>query len=272
MAPLIQKMHETAAFLRDSGIDGADTALILGSGLSAVADILDARVEIPYAQIPHMVPSGVTGHRGTLVYGTIGTSHVLAFCGRLHHYEGHPMAQVAYPVRILQALSVPRCLLTAAAGGIHPDYAAGDLVLVTDHINLMSENPLRGPHDPELGERFPDMSDAYSGALCAEILAVADALRIKVHKGIYAGLGGPNLETPAEYGFLRTIGADLVGMSVVPEVIVGAQAGIAMAAICVVSNLVPPEHPIVATTIADVIRTVERSVPKLQEIGRAMMS
>jgi purine-nucleoside phosphorylase len=162
---------------------------------------------------------------------------VLMFCGRLHYYEGYPMWRVAYPMRILQALEVKSALLTAAAGGLREDLKVGDLVLIRDHISLMPDNPLRGIIDPKLGDRFPDLTVAYNHAFASELKSAANREQIDLKEGVYAGLQGPSLETQAECNFLRFAGGDIVGMSIIPEVIIGVQAGIRMAALCVVSNL-----------------------------------
>ena len=233
---LYERMLESAAFLRSKGVGQVDTGMILGSGLGATDEILDTTIEIPYSKIPFLAQSGAPGHKGVLKYGDIGGMKALLFCGRLHYYEGYPMWQVSYPVRILQALRTPRAITTAAVGGLSDQMHPGDMVLITDHINLMPENPLRGVVDPRLGDRFPDLTRAYDPEWSAFLRKTADEQGITLKSGVYAALMGPSLETQAECGSLRAVGADVVGMSVVPEVITGVQAGIRMAAICIVSN------------------------------------
>lgn len=240
---LYTQMHTSAAWLRTRGIGGADLGIILGSGLGELSNVLSDRISIPYSEIPHMPRTGVVGHAGVLEYGTLGKRRVLMFRGRLHFYEGHQMWKVTYPMRLLQVLGVPDVLLTAAVGGVSQRVSAGDLVLITDHINLMGDNPLRGIDSAGLGDRFVEMRGGYHSAWRAEIRQAAERAGVQVGEGVYAAMGGPSLETPAECRFLNLIGADVVGMSVVPEVIVGVQAGIRMAALCVVTNINwPPEH------------------------------
>lgn len=230
-------MQESTDFLRQRGIAEVDLAIILGSGLGAVQNILDEEVSIRYSQIPHMPLSSAPGHEGVLRYGRIGSKRVLMFCGRIHYYEGFQMWQVVYPIRILQALQVQELIITAAVGGLNQDLRPGDLVVLTDHINLMPDNPLRGLVDDQLGERFPDMTVAYDPDLRSHLAAVADELGMVLKTGVYAALQGPSLETQAECAFLRQAGADVVGMSVVPEVITGVQARMRIAGVCVVSNM-----------------------------------
>jgi len=269
---LYENMLESADYLRARGIAQVDTAMILGSGLGATDEILDDFIEIPYSKIPHLAQSGAPGHQGVLKYGNIGAARVLMFCGRLHYYEGYPMWQVSYPVRILQALRVPRAIVTAAVGALSDSFAPGDLVLVRDHINLLPENPLRGVVDPRLGERFPDLTMAYHPKWSGHILETAETQGIQLKSGVYAALMGPSLETQAECEFLRSIGADLVGMSVVPEIIVGVQAGIRMTAVCIVSNMAWHAGVPIKATVAEILATAGAQVPKLTKLIRASCS
>lgn len=262
-------MHDSAAFLHDRGIGKADIGIILGSGLAAMDAIIDVSVSVDYAEIPHLPHTGAPGHKGVLKYGKIGTCDVLMFCGRLHYYEGHPMWMVSYPLRIMQALAVSRTIVTAAVGSLNPALAPGDLVLITDHINLMPDNPLRGLVDPDLGERFPDMTNAYDRDMSLRLRSSAQTVGITLKSAVYASLQGPSLETQAECRFLQLAGADVVGMSVVPEVITGVQAAIRMAAICIVSNrALHPGDP-TPSTVAEILSTADAAVPRLATLLKA---
>jgi purine-nucleoside phosphorylase len=207
-----------------------------------------------------------------LKYGKIGGTRALVFCGRLHYYEGFEMWQVSYPVRIMQMLGVSRAITTAAAGGLNDTYQPGDLVLLRDHLNFMPDNPLRGLSDPRLGLRFPDMTQAYDRNWCDHILKAAETEEIGLSRGVYVSLMGPSLETQAECGFLRQAGADLVGMSVVPETITAVQAGIRMAAICIVSNLAWHPGQDIRADVMEILGTADAATPRLIRIIRASCS
>ncbi len=200
-------------------------AVVLGSGLGAFAEELSDRVEIPYAEIPGWPPSTAAGHAGKLAIGKLGSLNVAVLAGRSHLYEGYSQAQVTFAVRVLHRLGVQSIMFTNAAGGINLAYSQGALVLISDHINLQGSNPLVGPNDDALGPRFPDMTEAYSPSYRAIAQEVGRTLNIPLAEGVYAGVLGPSYETPAEIRYLRTIGADLVGMSTVPEVIVANHLG-----------------------------------------------
>ncbi|MDX1406943.1 MAG: purine-nucleoside phosphorylase [Saprospiraceae bacterium] len=272
MAPLdlFDRIQETAAFLHDRGVGAVDVGVILGSGMSAVADMLEDPLIIPYDEIPHWGVTSVTGHRGELRYGRIGQSHVLMCAGRLHYYEGYPMWQVAYAMRVMKALSAAMVVTTGAAGGLNPDYTPGDVVLLHDHVSLMPDNPLRGPHDPRLGVRFPDMSRPYDVGLRHRILSHATALAFEVREGVYAGVAGPNLETSAEYFFLRKSGADMVGMSIIPDAIVAVQSGLRLLGMCVISNDCSNPLQTGQTTVEEVIRVVEAATDKVAQFVRLL--
>lgn len=249
-----------------------DMGIILGSGLTAMNEILNELCAFEYGDIPHLPVSSAPGHQGILRYGFIGEKYVLMFCGRLHYYEGHAMWQVSYPMRIMQALHVPTVIVTAAAGGLNTEYMSGDLVMVTDHLNLMPDNPLRGLTDPRLGARFPDMTTAYDPTWQQRLLSAAQRAGIHLKSGVYAGLQGPSLETQAECAFLRSAGADLVGMSVVPEVITGVQAGIRMAAVCIVSNMAWHPGDSNPSTVSEILATADSAVPHLASLLKTYCS
>jgi purine-nucleoside phosphorylase len=214
-----------------------EIAVVLGSGLGALADALNDSVVIPYANIPNFPRSTAVGHAGRLVIGKSGDLTVAAMQGRVHQYEGYSSREAAFPVRVLGRLGIKSLVLTNAAGGINADYRQSALVVLSDHINLQGNNPLNGPNDERFGPRFPDMSEAYSRSYRRIALDAGRELGIELKEGVYAALRGPSYETPAEIRYLRTIGADLVGMSTVPEVIVARHMGIAVLGISCVTNL-----------------------------------
>ncbi len=230
-------IEETLSFLKGRLAELPRCAVVLGSGLGAFADELSSRLEIPYGGIPHWPQSTAVGHAGKLVFGKLGAVSVAAMSGRVHLYEGYTPAEVTFPVRVLARLGVRSVVFTNAAGGVNLSYRRGGLVLISDHLNLQGSNPLVGPNDDALGPRFPDLSEAYSKR-CREVaLGVARELGIELREGVYAALLGPSYETPAEIRYLRAIGADLVGMSTVPEVIVANHSGLEALAISCVTNM-----------------------------------
>ncbi len=230
-------MPDAVAYIRSKSRIEAGVAVVLGSGLGAFADQLADRVEIPYAEIPGWPASTAVGHAGKLVLGKLDSLPVAVMAGRSHLYEGYTAAEVTTGVRVLHGLGVRSIVFTNAAGGINLSYSQGSLVLISDHINLQGANPLMGPNDDSLGPRFPDMSEAYSTEYRAKAHAVAAELGIALGDGVYAAFTGPNYETPAEIRYLRTIGADLVGMSTVPEVIMANYLGMRVLAISCVTNM-----------------------------------
>lgn len=230
-------MQRSVDFIRSKMVAQPRIAVVLGSGLGAFAAVLDGSIAIPYRDIPAWPESTAIGHAGQLVFGRIGGLNIAVMSGRSHFYEGYGPAQVVFGVRVLRRLGVRTIVFTNAAGGINLSYAQGGLVLISDHINLQGFNPLIGPNDDALGPRFPDMSDAYSATLRSIAKATAAELGIQMAEGVYAAMSGPSYETPAEIRFLRTIGADLVGMSTVPEVIVANHMGMRCLAISCVTNM-----------------------------------
>lgn len=216
-------------------------ALILGTGLGGLADAIDVDVAIEYGELPFFPLSTVESHSGRLLCGTLGTQPVVAMQGRFHRYEGYSLQQVTFPVRVLRALGADILVVSNACGGMRADWAAGDLMLIADHINLLGDNPLIGPNDDALGPRFPDMSEPYDVALRRLARDVATDQRITLREGVYVAVTGPNLETRAEYRWLRGTGADVVGMSTVPEVIVAVHAGFRVLGISVITDQCVPE-------------------------------
>jgi purine-nucleoside phosphorylase len=257
--------EEAAAHLRARGFGAPTVGLILGSGLDQLAERVAARASVPFGEIPHFPVSTVEHHPGDLLQGTLAGCEVVVMKGRVHFYEGYPMAAVAFPVRVMKCLGAETVIVTSAVGGLDPLYREGDLVAVVDHINLMGDNPLIGPNDDRLGPRFPDMSEPYDRALVE--LAVGAALRegITLHRGVFVGVAGPNLETRAEYRFLRLIGADVVGMSLVPENLVAVHAGMRVLGLCVVTDMGLPDA-LQAADLQRILKTAAEAQPQLNRI------
>lgn len=234
---LMQKLTATKDYIQSQGVKDVDFGLILGSGLGELAEEITDRVVIPYETIPNFPVSTVVGHAGQLVYGTLSGKKVLAMQGRFHYYEGHSMQTVTFPVRVMKALGADSLIVTNAAGGCNTSFSPGDLMLITDQINYTGDNPLMGLNEDELGPRFPDMSEPYSHAYGEVAKKVAQELKITLQKGVYMGFSGPTYETPAEVRMARLMGADAVGMSTVPEVIVANHMSMKVLGITCVTNL-----------------------------------
>jgi purine-nucleoside phosphorylase len=263
--PLYDRIQETSAALRAAVQGQPRFGLILGTGLGNLADQLENANAVPYEEIPHFASSTAESHAGNLVFGQLGGVDVVAMQGRVHVYEGYSMQQVTFPVRVLKALGVDSLVVTNAAGGMNPLFAAGDLVAIVDHINLMGQNPLIGPNDERLGERFPDMSEPYDRTYLRRVDEVALDLKIPLRKGVFVAVAGPNLETAAEYRFLRAIGADVVGMSLVPESIVAVHSGMRVLALTVVTDECLPDR-LEKADVAKIIRTANEAGPHLTKL------
>lgn len=234
---LREKLTETVNYIHDQGVDRVEFGLILGSGLGELAEEIKDATVISYQDIPHFPESTVVGHAGQLVYGTLSGKKVLAMQGRFHYYEGHNMQTVTYPVRVMAALKAHSLIVTNACGGVNTSFHPGDLMLITDQINYMGTNPLIGTNDDEMGPRFPDMSHAYNTSYQEVAKKVAQSLGIHLQEGVYMAFSGPTYETPAEVRFARTAGADAVGMSTVPEVIVAVHSGLKVLGVSCITNL-----------------------------------
>ncbi len=245
-------------------------AIILGTGLARLADEIDVQAAIPYADIPGFPEPTVEAHRGRLLCGTLAGKTVVAMQGRFHRYEGYSLQQVTLPVRVLHALGAPALIVSNACGGMNPDWAKGDLMLITDHINLLGDNPLVGPNDDALGPRFPDMSAPYDARLQLMARDVARAEGLTLREGVYVAVTGPNLETRAEYRMLRRLGADAVGMSTVPEVIVAVQEGMRVLGVSIITDECIPET-LMPTSLADVIAVAGRAEPKLGRLVHGVL-
>jgi purine-nucleoside phosphorylase len=242
-----------------------EVGIILGTGLGTFASAMKGAVTIPYGEIPNFPTTSVETHAGEMVVGSLAGHPAAILSGRPHYYEGHAIRDVAFPVRVLRALGVHTLVITSAAGGMNPLYEPADIVLVVDHINLMGENPLVGPNEDSLGPRFPDMSEPYSKELLALARDTAREDKVTLREGIFAGVAGPNLETRAEYRFLRWAGADLVGMSVVPETIAAVHAGMRVLALSVVTDLCLPDA-LEALDIPKILANAAKAEPVLTKL------
>ncbi len=263
MADLLERMEEARAAIAARGGVSPTIGLILGSGLGDLADRIEDAVRIPYGEIPHFPVSTVEGHAGRLVIGRLAGKNVVAMQGRIHYYEGYTMQQVTFPVRTMKALGCDTVLVTCAAGGLNPDFSAGDLMLITDHINMMGEDPLRGPNAKALGPRFPAMVGAYTPALRELAEQVASEAGFQLRKGVYSPISGPSYNTSSELRMLRMLGSDAVGMSTVPEVVVAAHMGMKVLGVACITDMALPDHP-VQLTHEQVMETAERTKPRFQ--------
>ncbi|HOG58009.1 MAG TPA: purine-nucleoside phosphorylase [Anaerolineaceae bacterium] len=270
----MQEIDTAAAVVRGRISIQPKIALILGSGLGPLADEVESPAIIPTSEIPHWPVSTVQGHSGRLVIGRLMGKAILVLQGRAHYYEGYSMSRIGLPVRVMQRLGIRTVVLTNAAGGINPDYSAGDLMLITDHLSLLpmtGPNPLRGPNLDEFGPRFPDMSQVYDQELIALAQKVSDEANLNVRRGIYAGLSGPSFETPADCRFLRLAGADAVGMSTVPEAIVARHGGQRVLGISGISNKIDLNGTNIASH-EEVLEAGKVIVPKLTTIIKGVLA
>jgi purine-nucleoside phosphorylase len=264
-ASLFERVESAAEVVRRRGRLSPEVGIILGTGLGGLAREIAVEAEVPYAEIPSFPLSTVETHAGKLLLGRLGGRPVVAMQGRFHRYEGYDLQQVTFPVRVLHALGARTLIVSNACGGMNPLWGPGDLVLISDHINLLGDNPLVGPNDERLGPRFPDMSAAYDPALRALARAAALELGIVLREGIYVAVPGPNLETRAEYRMLRAIGADVVGMSTVPEVIVANHQGMRTVGISIVTDQCLPDA-LEPADIGRIIATANRAEPSLTRL------
>jgi purine-nucleoside phosphorylase len=266
-----QLIQESTAAVRARTGFQPEVGIILGTGLGRLAAEIDVKAELPYPAIPHFPVPTVESHRGRLIFGLLNQRRVVVMQGRFHYYEGYEPGQIALPVRVMKELGIRALVVSNASGGVNPNFRAGDVCVITDHINLTGQNPLRGPNDDVLGPRFPHMFDCYSSRLVAAAEAAALELGIRLHRAIYAWVTGPNLETAAEYRYIRTIGADVVGMSTVPEVIVARHAGLDVLGFSVVTDMGLPDamQPV---DLAEVIRVAGEVEPKLTALVRSVVA
>ena len=232
---MLERIQETADFLRSKIHTQPETAIILGTGLGSLVNEITEKYEIKYEDIPNFPISTVEGHSGKLIFGKLGNKDIMAMQGRFHYYEGYSMKEVTFPVRVMRELGIKTLFVSNAAGGMNPDFEIGDLMIITDHINHFPEHPLRGKNI-DYGPRFPDMSEAYNRELINQAKTIAAEKNIRVVEGVYVGVSGPTFETPAEYKYFRLIGADAVGMSTIPEVIVARHSDIPVFGMSVITN------------------------------------
>ena len=268
------QVEAAAAYVREHTRHVLEIGIVLGSGLAALADAVADADSIPFNAIPHFPVSSVQGHSGRLVIGKLEGRAVLVMQGRVHYYEGYSMSQVTLPIRMMQVLGLKTVILTNAAGGVNPAFKAGDVMLITDHLNLMGmagQSPLRGPNDESFGPRFPDMSQAYDRALREAALQIAGQQQIDLKQGVYVGLAGPSFESPADVRFLRLIGADAVGMSTVPETIVARHGGLRVLGLSGISNSLSGANTPQETSHEEVLEAGRLLVPKMMTIIRGVL-
>jgi purine-nucleoside phosphorylase len=264
----LEQIDEVASLIGSRSPEKPDFGIILGSGLSGMAEALVAPATIPFAELPHFPVPGVEGHAGRILLGRLGERRVLLMQGRVHFYEGYSMAEVTLPIRVMQRMGIGTLIVTNAAGGVNPDFHPGDVMLITDHLNfvgMMGQNPLMGPNYDELGPRFPDMSQAYDRSLLNIARQVAAREGVHLREGVYAGLSGPSFESPADLRFLRLAGADAVGMSTVHEVIVARHGGMRVLGLSGISNKANLDGSTV-TTHEEVIEAGKLIAPKMEKI------
>lgn len=231
------KVQESTNYLKDKGLINPEYGIILGTGLGNLVDNIENQIVIPYKDIPNFPVSTVPGHSGELIFGTLGTVKVVAMKGRFHYYEGWSIDQTVFPVRVMKYLGIEKLIVSNASGGVNPAFNVGDIMLITDHINFMPDHPLRGMNEERFGPRFVDMHEPYSHKMNAKMDSIAKQMSIPIHHGVYLALQGPTFETPAEYRMVRIVGADAVGMSTVPEVIVAKHMGMTCMGLSVITDL-----------------------------------
>lgn len=270
MNDLRKKINESLSFLRTKTSSEPAIGIILGTGLGGLVKEIVPEVVIEYKDIPHFPISTVESHHGKLIFGTLAGKKVVAMQGRFHSYEGYTLQQVTFPIRVMKFLGVKTLLISNAAGGMNPQFTRGSLMIISDHINLLGSNPLIGPNDDTMGPRFPDMSEPYNKELIALAESVALNLRFRVEKGVFVAVAGPNLETKAEYRFLRTIGADAVGMSTIPECIVANHMGIRVLGFSIITDECFPDA-LVPAKVEDIIAVANATEPHLTAIMKGVV-
>jgi len=267
---MLEKIKETADFLKAKMTTHPETAIILGTGLGSLVNEITDKYEIEYKDIPNFPLSTVEGHSGKLIFGKLGNKEIMAMQGRFHYYEGCSMKEVTFPVRVMRELGIKTLFVSNAAGGMNPDFLIGDLMIINDHINMFPEHPLRGKNIP-YGDRFPDMSKAYSPELIAMAKEIAAEKGIRVVEGVYLGTQGPTFETPAEYVMFHRMGGDAVGMSTVPEVIVARHCGIRVFGISVITDL-GIEGVVVEVSHEEVQKAADEAQPRMTTIFREIVN
>ncbi|TND09813.1 MAG: purine-nucleoside phosphorylase [Bacteroidetes bacterium] len=267
---MYDQIKATAAFIKEKTQFNPEIGIVLGTGLGGLVQEIDIAHTLPYEAIPNFPLSTVEGHTGQLIFGKLGGKNVVAMKGRFHFYEGYTMQQVVFPIRVMKLLGITHLIVSNASGGVNPYFEIGDLMIITDHINMLPGNPLIGKNMTEFGPRFPDMSEAYDKALVTLAKEVAEENKISVQEGVYLALSGPTFETPAEYRMVRVLGADTVGMSTVPEVIAAKHAGLKCFGISIITDLGVPGK-IVEVTHADVQHVAALAEKKMTVIIKEMI-
>jgi len=265
------RIQQTTDFIGEKFNCDRPVGVVLGTGLGGFADEIEIMEQLPYSEIPHFPQSTVEGHDGKLIYGSLSGKQVIALKGRFHFYEGYSMQEVVYPIRILRRLGVESLILSNASGGVNPAFNVGDIMLINDHINLFPSNPLIGPNDDAMGPRFPDMSEPYDRSFIEKMKAAAKTESIELREGVYAGVSGPCFETPAEYKYLRIIGADAVGMSTVPETIAAKHLGMKVAALSVITDL-GIEGVVEQVSHEEVQKAANEAEPKMSAIVKSFLA
>ncbi len=267
---MIEKISTSVKFLKEKGMENPEVGIILGTGLGSLVEEIEIEKEFAYANIPHFPIATVEFHKGKLIYGELEGKKVIAMQGRFHYYEGHSMAQIVFPVRVMQILGIQKLIISNAGGCMNLDWKKGELMLIEDHINLLPDNPLRGHEALAFGQIFTDMSQPYDIDMNKKLSLIATESGIELHKGVYVSVLGPSLETKAEYRFLRSIGADVVGMSTVPEVIAANQLKLPVSAISVLTDECDPEN-LHSIDIEDIINTAGEAEKNLIILIKALM-
>ncbi len=265
MSELLNKIDETLAVIREKSDKEYSVGIVLGTGLGGLVTDIEVEFELDYSELPNFVHSTVESHKGKLIFGTLSGKNVVVMQGRFHFYEGYTMQEITYPIRLMKKLGVKSLFVSNACGGLNPLYRRGDLMIMNDHINLLGDNPLIGKNEDEFGPRFPDMSEPYNYELIELAEKVALENKIKVHQGSYVAVSGPNLETKAEYRFLRTIGADVVGMSTVPECIVANHMGIRVLGMSIITDECFPDS-LKAVVLEEILEAARIAEPKMTKI------
>ena len=268
---MLEKLKETHRYVADKLTDTPSVGIVLGTGLGRLAHEIQAEHTLSYADIPHFPVSTTETHDGKLIYGTLGNAKVLAMQGRFHAYEGYTMQQITYPIRLMKLLGITTLYISNVSGSINTRYEKGDLVIIEDHLNLQTANPLTGPNLDDFGPRFPDMSQPYDPNMMHRAWQIAKEEGYRIHKGVYVAVNGPNLETRAEYRFLRTLGADMVGMSTVPEVIVANHMGMEVLAVSIITDLCDPDQ-LEPVDVSEIIRIAQEAEPKLAKLFYRMIN
>jgi purine-nucleoside phosphorylase len=268
---MLEKIKQTTDFIRQQVSTTPEIGIILGTGLGGLVNEIEIAHVLPYESIPNFPVSTVEGHSGKLIFGTLGGKNVVAMQGRFHFYEGYSMQQLTFPVRVMKFLGVEKLIVSNASGGVNPDFEIGDIMLITDHINMLPDNPLMGKNYPELGPRFPDMSEAYDKKILALARTVGKELGIKLVEGVYAATSGPCFETPAEYVRFRNSGADTVGMSTVPEVIVARHMGIPCFAVSIITDLGVPGK-IIEVSHEEVVKVASAAEKKMTQVIKTLVT